>query len=135
MPVLSTRIVLDCFYLLIFYSEKFSTDVFRLPYAVNVNLNLSNDILAAATIILHLNLYFRSSYHLHSMFSLNKLACSQFMRPYSSIGTLRSNEADGDENVKKTKGLISKTDNNFARASRFFVHFSPVFARLRRESA
>ena len=41
MPVLSTRIVLDCFYLLNFYSEKFSTDVCRLPYAVNVNLNLS----------------------------------------------------------------------------------------------
>ena len=41
MPVMSTRIVLDCFYLLIFYSEKFSTDVCRLPYAVNVNLNLS----------------------------------------------------------------------------------------------
>ena len=41
MPVLSTRIVLDCFYLLIFYSEKFSNDVCRLPYAVNVNLNLS----------------------------------------------------------------------------------------------
>ena len=42
MLVLSTKIVLDCFYLLIFYSEKFSTDVCRLPYAVNVNLNLSN---------------------------------------------------------------------------------------------
>ena len=42
MPVLSTRIVLDCFYLLILYSEKFSTDVCRLPYAVNVNLNLSS---------------------------------------------------------------------------------------------
>ena len=41
MPVLTIRIVLDCFYLLIFYSEKFSTDVCRLPYAVNVNLNLS----------------------------------------------------------------------------------------------
>ena len=41
MPVLSTRIVLDCFYLLIFYSEKFSIDVCRLPYTVNVNLNLS----------------------------------------------------------------------------------------------
>ena len=38
MLVLSTRIVLDCFYLLIFYSEKFSTDVRRFPYAVNVNL-------------------------------------------------------------------------------------------------
>ena len=42
MPVLSKRIVLDCFYLLIFYFEKFSTDVCRLPCAVNVNLNLSN---------------------------------------------------------------------------------------------
>ena len=39
MPVLSKRIVLDCFYLLIFYFEKFSTDVCRLPCAVNVNLN------------------------------------------------------------------------------------------------
>ena len=46
MLVLSTRIrVLDLFYLLIFYSEKFSTDVCRLPYAVNVNLNLSNSFL------------------------------------------------------------------------------------------
>ena len=43
MPVLSIRIVLDCFYLLIFYSEKFSTHVCRLPYATNVNLNLSSD--------------------------------------------------------------------------------------------
>ena len=43
MPVLSKRIVLDCFYLLIFYFEKFSTDVCRLPCAVNVNLNLSGD--------------------------------------------------------------------------------------------
>ena len=42
MPALSIRIALDCFYLLIFYFEKFSTDVCRLPYAVNVNLNLSN---------------------------------------------------------------------------------------------
>ena len=41
MPALSIRIALDCFYLLIFYSEKFSTDVCRLPYAVNLNLNLS----------------------------------------------------------------------------------------------
>ena len=41
MLVLSKRIVLDCFYLLIFYFDKFSTDVCRLAYAVNVNLNLS----------------------------------------------------------------------------------------------
>ena len=41
MPVLPVSIVLDCFYLLIFHSEKFSTDVCCLPFAVNVNLNLS----------------------------------------------------------------------------------------------
>ena len=44
MPVLSIRIVLDSFFLLIFYSEKFSTHVCRLPYSANVNLNLSNDL-------------------------------------------------------------------------------------------
>ena len=42
MPVLTIRIVRDCIYLLISYSEKFSTRVRRLPYAVNVNLNLCN---------------------------------------------------------------------------------------------
>ena len=41
MPVLTTGIVRDSFYLLIFYSEKFLTWVWRLPFAVNVNLNLS----------------------------------------------------------------------------------------------
>ena len=41
-PVLTIWIFRDCFYLLIFYSEKFSTWVWRLPFAVNVNLNLSN---------------------------------------------------------------------------------------------
>ena len=43
MPVLTIGIVRGCFYLLIFYSEKFSTWVWRLPYAVNVNLNLCNN--------------------------------------------------------------------------------------------
>ena len=38
--VLTIGIVRGCFYLLIFYSEKFSTLVWRLPFAVNVNLNL-----------------------------------------------------------------------------------------------
>ena len=42
MSVLTIEIVQDCFYPLICYSEKFSTWVWRLPFAVNVNLNLSN---------------------------------------------------------------------------------------------
>ena len=50
MPVLSKRIVLDCFYLLIFYFEKFSTDVCRLPCAVNGNLNLSNITLCTSNV-------------------------------------------------------------------------------------
>ena len=37
MPVLTIGIVGDCFYLLIFYSEKFSTSVRRLPFAVQDN--------------------------------------------------------------------------------------------------
>ena len=42
-PVLTIGIVLDSFYLLVFYSEKFSAWVWILPFAVNVNLNLSID--------------------------------------------------------------------------------------------
>ena len=38
MPVLTIGIVRDCFYLLIFYSEKSPRS---LPFPVNVNLNLS----------------------------------------------------------------------------------------------
>ena len=51
-----------------------------------------------------------------------------------TIRTLRSNDADGNENVKKNK-TFNKQKNNFARASRVFVHFFPVFALLRRENA
>ena len=36
-PVLYIRIVLDSFYLLILFSEKFSTWICRLPFGVNVN--------------------------------------------------------------------------------------------------
>ena len=38
------------------------------------------------------------------------------------------------ENGKKAIGLV-KQNNNFARASHFFVHFSAVVARLQRETA
>ena len=41
-PVLTIGIVLDSFYLLVFYSEKFSTWISLLPFDVNANLNLSN---------------------------------------------------------------------------------------------
>ena len=41
---------------------------------------------------------------------------------------------DGDVNDNGKKA-ISLLNNNFARASRFFVHFFAVAARLQRESA
>ena len=49
------------------------------------------------------------------------------------IGSLRNDDHDGNENGKKAIGL-DKQNNNFARASRFFVHFSAVVARLQRET-
>ena len=35
---------------------------------------------------------------------------------------------------RQNNNCFNKQSNNFARASRFFVHFFPVFARLRREN-
>ena len=46
----------------------------------------------------------------------------------------RNDDGEGNENGKKAIGLNTQS-NNFARASRFFVHFSAVFARLQRETA
>ena len=52
----------------------------------------------------------------------------------NKLGSLSNDDADDNENGKRAIGLISK-NNNFARASRFFVHFFAVIARLQRESA
>ena len=49
------------------------------------------------------------------------------------IGSLSIDDGDGDKNGKKAIGL-DQQNNNFARASRFLVHFSAIIARLRRES-
>ena len=51
-----------------------------------------------------------------------------------AIGSLSNNDGDVNENGKKAIGL-DEQNNNFARASRFFVHFLAVAARLRRENA
>ena len=48
----------------------------------------------------------------------------------ASVGSF-SND-DGEGNAKTAMGLLSKT-TTFSRASRFFVHFFAVTARLRRE--
>ena len=49
-------------------------------------------------------------------------------------GSFSNDDGDGNENGEKPIGLDWQ-NNNFARASRFFVHFLAVVARLRRESA
>ena len=51
-----------------------------------------------------------------------------------SLGSLSNDDGDGSEKGKKAMGLDWQ-NNNFARASRFFVHFFAVAARLQRESA
>ena len=50
------------------------------------------------------------------------------------IGSLSKDDGDVNENGKKAIGLDLQ-NNNFARASRFFVYFFAVTARLRRENA
>ena len=52
----------------------------------------------------------------------------------SLLGSLRNDDGDGNRNGKKAIGLDWQ-NNNFARASCFFVHFSTVIARLQRETA
>ena len=50
------------------------------------------------------------------------------------LGTLRSNDADDNENVKKTIGLISKTSTSHMHHTFLYISL-PVSARLRRENA
>ena len=48
-----------------------------------------------------------------------------------------NDDGNGNENYNKLIGLDWQNNffNNFARASRFFVHFFTVVARLQRENA
>ena len=48
--------------------------------------------------------------------------------------TLRSDDGDGSEERQKSNKFCNQ-NNTFARASRFFVDFFAVTARLRRENA
>ena len=52
---------------------------------------------------------------------------------FATLGSLNNDDGDGNENGKKAIGL-DKRNNNFARASRFFVHFLAIVARLQRET-
>ena len=50
------------------------------------------------------------------------------------LGNLSNDDVDVNENGKKAI-CLDWLNNNFARASCFFVHFFAVSARLRRETA
>ena len=56
----------------------------------------------------------------------NQIFLNRHLLPLYSLGTLISNDADGNENVKKTMGFISKTTTLHVHHA-FFVHF---FARF-----
>ena len=51
------------------------------------------------------------------------------------MGNLSNNDGDSNENGKKAIGLYYSQNNNFARASGFFVHFLAIIARLRQETS
>ena len=63
----------------------------------------------------------------------NQELVSAVLQSFSS-GSLTNDDADVNENSKKAIVYFGKK-NNSARASRFFVHFFVVIARLRRENA
>ena len=42
--------------------------------------------------------------------------------PEDSLGNFSNHDGDGNENAEKSNGFV-KPNNNFARASRLFVHF------------
>ena len=74
--------------------------------------------------------------HVHHAFLVHFFAV--WLHDYDVIllklGSLSDGDGDGHENDKK----VNRADwqnNNFARASRFLVHFFAVVARLQRESA
>ena len=51
-----------------------------------------------------------------------------------SVGSFSNDDGDGNENVKKAIGLLSRT-TSLQVDHTFFVHFFAVTARLRRENA
>ena len=60
--------------------------------------------------------------------------CFSVVRDDITLGGLGNDDGDGNEKDRKPIGL-DQQNNNFARASRFLVHFFTVAARLQRESA
>ena len=92
------------------------------------------------------------SFELASHWNVNKTKAVTPLAPYCNVlwrweqvralppphtndcGTIGVYATTATRTAKKAIGL-DKQNNNFARASRFFVHFSAVVARLQRETA
>ena len=70
----------------------------------------------------------------HWSFGYTKIIAMICFSDPQIIGSLSNKDGDVNENGKKARGLDWQ-NNNFVPASRFFVHFFAVAARLQCESA
>ena len=84
----------------------------------------------------HLSEHLNSSIAIRSLLSLNHVHLLEYRKFIFftisflvTIGSLSNDNGDGSENGKKAVGL-DRQNNNFARASRFLVHFFAVTTRL-----
>ena len=69
-----------------------------------------------------------------AVFVLNEVGCYADVRPTWVIRYFKI-QRRGRQREHQKNNWFNMQNNNFARASRFFVQFFPVFARLRRENA
>ena len=126
---MSIRIVLSRFYLLIFYFEKFSTWIWRLPFAAYVNLKLSN-----------------KPYNIENTFSARpqerkvRQGRSHFillssyttvLRRSLFVGSLNNDDDAVNENGKKKNRFWLAKQQLCTCTSRFFVHFLAVVVSSR----
>ena len=63
-----------------------------------------------------------------------KLLYHRGTKAVTLIGSFSKDDGDGNEDVKKNNRFVAQ-NKNFARASRFFVHFFTALGRLPRENA
>ena len=84
-PVLSIRIVLDSFYLFIFYSEKFSNWFWRFLFAVNVNLNLSVIIIIVVVVVLDGDTYYWVYLSWPTIYFKFITKCDKFITKYDEV--------------------------------------------------
>ena len=76
----------------------------------------------------------RTGWHNRYLFSpVCKKATGKLIKDCVLLRTLRSNDADGNENVKKTIGFTTKTATLHVHHARLYISL-PAFARLRRKN-